>query len=212
MFFKRFKWWSTILTLVVGIVGAYLIKTYIMGLLIILTEYIFWGFSILYESLPEALWLFVFLILLLLIAFTNFPLKNRKPQKFDAINYHYPDRVSYWKHWIILSEKSQYYRWRLNRILVELAINVLSEQEHVTNSQMREMINNGVLKPPQKVLEYLQKGLNSYQFKPSDKSRWFWKKEKQSSSAEAQINLITEYLEKRKNEFNEDEFGAIYEN
>ena len=194
---NKFRWWAILIAGGAVLFCAYLFKRYLAYLLLIILEYIIWGITIVYESIPEIIWFTAFLLLLLLLAVVNFPFRGQRSRRQSDIRYTQPDRVSYWNRWLAISQKSKYHRWRLNQLLADLALRVLCEQEHLSLHQLIEKLNREEIAVPTEVRAYLLSGYNPEPYKPDVRTRLFRKKVNGKSDLTRDVNSLIEFLESR---------------
>jgi hypothetical protein len=190
-------WWYFLIGGGVVLIGAYFFKRYLAGLLLIFVEYLIWGITVVYESIPEVVWLSAFLLLLLLFAVVNFPFKGQRLRKQSETRYFQPDRVNYWNRWLDISQKSEYHQWRLNHLLADLSLRILCEQERLSLTQIIEKLEREEITIPVDVRAYILSGHNPDPYRPDTKSLFTRKSVKATSIITRDVRPLIEFLETR---------------
>jgi hypothetical protein len=128
---------------------------------IIPLAHFFWLASLFIDSIPQALfWLALLLIVFIVIA-AGFIRVPKIRFKRDSGAMRRMGAVESWLEWIIQAEQGTYYRGRLAKRMMEMAIPIIAYTDRLETTAVKKGIEDASLKLPPNVLSYLQQGLET---------------------------------------------------
>jgi hypothetical protein len=197
-FLKYANDWRVMLLFVfVAVALAYLLLKPIQSFILpTLLYYLWWG-KIIYATLPQVLWWFIFLLILMLIAARNLIKLPKPTHKSNQAERVWESRLIYWSEVIKYSRKGGYFKWYLANELGQLTINVLAEQEKLSKSQIREYIISNKFNIPSDIHTYLQTGLDAQQSFQLTTSRLPFLSKEEPSDLDLDVEEVIKLLENK---------------
>ncbi|MBI1729592.1 hypothetical protein HY229_02875 [Candidatus Acetothermia bacterium] len=128
---------------------------------IIPLAHFFWLASLFIDSIPQALvWVALLLVVLVIIS-ANFFRVPKMRFKRDSGVMRRMGAVESWLEWIIQAEQGTYYRGRLAKRMMDMAIPIIAYTDRLSTTAVKRRIEDASLKLPPDVLSYLQQGLET---------------------------------------------------
>lgn len=124
--------------------------------------YYFWVAIIFVDSIPQALWWALFVLVAVFLAIRSVPKLGdwhfrKRPPNHDALG-----QVTVWQERLRSSAHGNYAQWKLARDLGQLTFQVLAWQRRKDDTQIKEQLRRNQLDLPDKTRTYLRVGLINF--------------------------------------------------
>lgn len=183
--------------MIVGLVTL-LLKDFIVNSVLIPFEQVIWACSTLIEAIPDVVWWGIFILVLLVIILKQFSGISNDLQ----ITVNYSDKQSdslfTWNKRSFFRPVNAYQRWKLERRVSELAIEILADENRTSIEHTKQNILEGKLELPAEVLKIIQSGLSPDRYIPPRKTIILFNRKRLSSHSNFGIEQVLDFLETRR--------------
>jgi hypothetical protein len=150
---------------VAGIVGgavvlAFPLRGAVTQLIVIPLAYLLYALELLYLSLPQLVWWFVIVALVLVVLGSSLLIETRLPGRLIETKKTGRGRVEHLASAMTKSQKGTYFKWLVANVLGRLAYQILVLRDHGKPRSMFAPLEADGWEPSPEVRDYLEKGLH----------------------------------------------------
>jgi hypothetical protein len=171
------------------VVAAIVVRGFIRDVIVVPLFYAGWTIQQIVSSISQPLIWYGFLLLIVILAARS--LLARQPIAYLR----HPEgeergRIEGWVRLLDQAERSSFSRWRLAQRLGQLALEMLGEEEHLTQRQLWRRLENGSLPMPPEIQAYLKA-----RARPARTGNPLLRRRQEATPLDLDPQRVVEYLE-----------------
>jgi hypothetical protein len=171
------------------VIAAVVVRGFIRDVIVIPLFYAVWTIQQIITSISQPLIWYGFLLLIVIVAVRSLLIRQpvsylRHPESEER------GPIEGWARLLDQAERSSFSRWRLAQRLGQLALDMLGEEEHLTQRQLWRRLENGSLPMPPEIQAYLKA-----RARPARTGNPFLRRRLEATPLDLVPQRVVEYLE-----------------